>query len=261
MRSLSSIIFVPSIEEQKKISDILNAQDELILAKERFLSEKQQQKRYLMQVLLSGKKRLPNFSGKWHECSLNEIAKKSKAKNTDFLITQVFSNSAQNGVVPQEEQFDKEIAHAERIDGYYIIKPGEFVYNPRISVTAPCGPINRNDTGEQGVMSPLYTIFFINSPNIDSDFLSYYFKSTCWYRYMKSVANYGARHDRMNISDEDFFAMPIPLPNITEQQAIACVLSAVDDEIVVLEKELHQEKVKRRALMQLLLTGIVRTKT
>lgn len=256
----NSIIFVPSIEEQKKITDILDAQDELVSAKEQLLSEMLQRKKYLTQSLLSGQKRLPNFSEKWSECALGEIAKKSRAKNADFLITQVFSNSAQNGVVPQEEQFDKEIAHAERIDGYYIIKPGEFVYNPRISVTAPCGPINRNDTGEKGVMSPLYTVFTINSPKIDSDFLSYYFKSTCWYRYMKSVANYGARHDRMNVSDEDFFAMPIPLPNVTEQQAIASVLSAVDDEIVTFEKELQQEKDKRRALMQLLLTGIVRTK-
>lgn len=136
--------------------------------------------------------------------------------------------------------------------------PGAFVYNPRISVTAPCGPINVNETGEIGVMSPLYTIFTIFSPEINQDYLKYYFQSSYWHKYVKGIANYGARHDRISISDEDFFAIPIPLPPNEEQAAIVEVLSTADRELDLLRQDIEQEKQKKKALMQLLLTGIVR---
>lgn len=85
-----------------------------------------------------------------------------------------------------------------------------------------------------------------------------YFKSTCWFRHMKSVANYGARHDRMSITDDDFFAMPISVPELKEQQEISAIFAVVDKEIELLQQSLEQEKQKKKALMQLLLTGIVR---
>ena len=107
-------------------------------------------------------------------------------------------------------------------------------------------------------MSPLYTIFTIFSPEINQDYLKYYFQSSCWYKYVKGVANYGAWHDRISISDEDFFAMPIPLPPNEEQAAIAKVLSTADRELDLLQQDIEQEKQKKKALMQLLLTGIVR---
>lgn len=249
---------VPELQEQRKIAEVLEAQERTIELKEKLLAEKQRQKKYLMQQLLSGKKRLPGFSDKWKFAELGKISKKRKEKNKKFEYSLVFSNSAQHGIIPQTEQFDKEIANEERIDGYYIVHDSFFVYNPRISVTAPCGPINRNETGKTGVMSPLYTVFSIESEEINQDFLKQYFKSSCWYRHMKSVANYGARHDRMNVSDEDFFLMPIPVPSLDEQHAIATFLMAADREIELLRQDLEQEKQKKKALMQLLLTGIVR---
>lgn len=249
---------LPPIEEQRKIATVLTAQDKIIELKENLLSEKQWQKKYLMQQLLTGKKRLPGFSGEWKTKLLKQLSEKQKKKNTGFQYSLVLSNSAQHGIVSQDQEFDKEIANEERIDGYYVVIPGAFVYNPRISVTAPCGPVNVNETEETGVMSPLYTVFTISSPKINQDFLKYYFQSSCWYKYVKSVANYGARHDRISISDEDFFAMPIPLPPNEEQTAIAEVLSTADREIDLLRQDIEQEKQKKKALVQLLLTGIVR---
>ena len=133
-RFLKSKIVLPPFKEQQKIAAILTAQNKIIKLKENLLTEKQRQKKYLMQQLLTGTKRLPGF------------------------------NSAQHGIVLQGQEFDKEIANEEQIDRYYIVVPGAFVYNPRISVTAPCGPINVNETGEIGVMSPLYMVFTIFSP-------------------------------------------------------------------------------------------------
>ena len=251
---------MPPIEEQRKIAAILTTQDKVIELKEKRLAEKQRQKKYLMQQLLTGKKRLPGFSEEWKIKPLKKLTEKQKKKNHGFQYRLVLSNSAQHGIVSQDQEFDKEIANEERIDGYYIVIPGAFVYNPRISVTAPCGPINVNETGETGIMSPLYTVFTISSPQISQDFLKYYFQSSCWYKYVKGVANYGARHDRISISDGDFFDMPIPLPTKEEQSYIAKVLSASNREIELLQQDIEQEKQKKKALMQLLLKGIVRVK-
>ena len=259
-RFLKSKIILPPIEEQRKIAAILATQDKVIELKEKRLAEKQKQKKYLMQQLLTGKKRLPGFSEEWKIKPLNKLTEKQKKKNSGFQYHLVLSNSAQHGIVSQDQEFDKEIANEERIDGYYIVLPGAFVYNPRISVTAPCGPINVNETGETGIMSPLYTVFTISSPQISQDFLKYYFQSSCWYKYVKGVANYGARHDRISISDGDFFDLPIPLPTKEEQSYIAKVLSASNREIELLQQDIEQEKQKKKALMQLLLTGIVRVK-
>lgn len=260
-RFLKSKITLPPIEEQRKIAAILTTQDRVIELKEKRLAEKQRQKKYLMQQLLTGKKRLPGFSEEWKIKPLKKLTEKQKKKNHGFQYRLVLSNSAQHGIVSQDQEFDKEIANEERIDGYYVVIPGAFVYNPRISVTAPCGPINVNETGETGIMSPLYTVFTISSPQISQDFLKYYFQSSCWYKYVKEVANYGARHDRISISDGDFFDMPIPLPTKEEQSYIAEVLSTADREIELLQQDIEQEKQKKKALMQLLLTGIVRVKT
>lgn len=248
------------VKEQQKIAAILTTQDKAIELKEKRLAEKQRQKKYLMQQLLTVRKRLPGYIGEWTTLPLKYLSEKQKKKNSGFQYSLVLSNSAQHGIVLQDQEFTKEIANEERIDGYYIVVPGAFVYNPRISISAPCGPINVNETGKTGIVSPLYIVFSISAPEIDQIFLKYYFQSSCWYKYVKGVANYGARHDRISISDEDFFEMPIPLPIKDEQSAIAQVLSAADREISLLRQDIEQEKQKKKALMQLLLTGIVRVK-
>ena len=246
------------VKEQQKIAAILTTQDKAIELKEKRLAEKQRQKKYLMQQLLTVRKRLPGYIGEWTTLPLKYLSEKQKKKNSGFQYSLVLSNSAQHGIVLQDQEFTKEIANAERIDGYYIVVPGAFVYNPRISISAPCGPINVNETGKTGIVSPLYIVFSISAPEIDRIFLKYYFQSSCWYKYVKGVANYGARHDRISISDEDFFEIPIPLPTKDEQTAIAQVLSTADREISLLRQDIEQEKQKKKALMQLLLTGIVR---
>ena len=74
---------------------------------------------------------------------MGEIADKVTEKNLDGNITEVLTNSAEYGVINQTEFFDHAVAKESNIAGYYVIAPGDFVYNPRISATAPVGPIRR----------------------------------------------------------------------------------------------------------------------
>ena len=79
-------------------------------------------------------------------------------KNTKGIELPVYTNSATSGVISQEDYFDREIVTKENLVNYGIIEPNDFVYNPRVSVTAPVGPISRNKLS-RGIMSPLYLIF------------------------------------------------------------------------------------------------------
>ena len=121
------------------------------------------------------------------------------------------------------------------LGGYYIVRSEDFVYNPRISTSAPVGPINRNKLGRIGVMSPLYTVF--RPHDIDTTYLEYFFKSKYWHSFMNFNGDSGARSDRFSIKDSVFFEMPIPIPHIDEQKKIGEYLAYLDRLIT-----LHQRK-------------------
>ena len=103
-------------------------------------------------------------------------------KNSNFIVQETFTNSAEFGVISQRDFFDHDISNAENIGGYYVVRDEDFVYNPRISVTAPVGPVNRNKLGRSGVMSPLYTVF--RTHDIDTTYLEWFFKSSYWHPFM-----------------------------------------------------------------------------
>ena len=124
------------------------------------------------------------------------------------------------------------------MDGYYIVKTEDFVYNPRISTSAPVGPINRNKLGRTGVMSPLYTVF--RPHDIDTTYLEYFFKCGYWHSFMNFNGDSGARSDRFSIRDNVFFQMPIPIPDIDEQRKIGELLTCLDNLIT-----LHQRKFEK----------------
>ncbi len=191
--------------------------------------------------------RFPGFEGDWEMKRLGEIADRCNFRNKDKAETRVLTNSATEGVVDQNAYFDKDIAVKENTDNYHIVDRDDFVYNPRISTSAPVGPISRNKLG-RGIMSPLYSVFRFKSENID--YLEHFFSTTLWHKYLKQVANYGARFDRMAISTEDFYAMPIFVPSLPEQQKIAECLSSVDDLIQAEADQLQALKDHKKGLMQ-----------
>lgn len=102
----------------------------------------------------------------------------------------------------------------------------DFVYNPRISTSAPVGPINRNKLGRTGVMSPLYTVF--RTHDINHTYLEYFFKCGYWHSFMNFNGDSGARSDRFSIKDYVFFQMPIPIPHIEEQRKIGDFMVYLD---------------------------------
>ena len=197
-----------------------------------------------------------NLPSGWKVMRLGDVAEKSILKNRNSLIKLVLSNSAIDGLVAQNEYFDKDIANKENIQDYYIVDLGDFVYNPRISQSAPTGPINRNMLSK-GIVSPLYTVFTVQD-EILAKFLEYFFKTIVWQNQVKSVANYGARHDRINITDNAFFSLKILTPPLDEQKKIAEILSTWDEAINLTINLIESKKQFKKALMQNLLTAKIR---
>ena len=175
----------------------------------------------------------------WEQRKLSEITDKVTEKNAGLQYVETFTNSAEFGIISQRDFFDHDIAKLGSLDGYYIVKNEDFVYNPRISTSAPVGPINRNKLGRTGVMSPLYTVF--RPHDIDTTYLEYFFKCGYWHSFMNFNGDSGARSDRFSIRDNVFFQMPIPIPDIDEQRKIGELLTCLDNLIT-----LHQRKLELR---------------
>ena len=180
--------------------------------------------------------RFAGFTDPWEQRKLGEFTQKRTTKNADRAISETFTNSAEHGVISQLDFFDHGITNDASIEGYYLVQPDSFVYNPRISTTAPCGPINRNCLGRTGVISPLYTVFEVDE-TVDKSYLAHYFKTSLWHSFMFLEGNSGARSDRFSIADSTFFEMPISCPSLNEQRGLSTFLSQLDDLIT-----LHQRK-------------------
>ena len=241
----------PPIEEQRKIISILTTQDKVIDLKEKLLGEKQRQKKYLMQQLLTGKKRLPGFYGAWSFPKAKEIFQSVSDKDHKGDLA-VLSSTQDRGIVPRDE-VDIDIKYdACSLVNYKKVSKGNFV----ISLRSFQGGIEYSTY--TGLVSPAYTVLS-SRKEISDGYYKQFFKSTDYINRL-NVAVYGIR-DGKQISYEDFGRLRIPYPPIKEQDAIAEVLSTADHEIDLLQQDIEQEKQKKKALMQLLLTGIVRVKT
>ena len=204
------LLHMPSTVEQRQIGDHFAKLDRLIT-----LHQRKCQYRSLCGYL------------SWEQRKLREFSKKKTTKNADGALSETFTNSAEQGVISQLDYFDHDITNDANISGYYVVRPDDFVYNPRISATAPCGPINRNRLNRAGVMSPLYTVFSVDM-SVDKTYLEHYFKTSRWHDFMFLEGNSGARSDRFSISDATFFEMPIWCPEISEQMAVAKQLETMD---------------------------------
>lgn len=248
---------MPPIAEQRKIAAILTTQNKMIELKEKRLAEKQQQKKYLMQQLLTGKKRLPGFSGEWKVTRLRNIAMRQTKRNA-IGNTNVLTISAQYGLINQAEFFNKAVASDDK-SNYFLLEKGDFAYNKSYSNGYPFGAIKRLTRYKVGIVSPLYICFRIKEGSVSGEYLEQYFEAGLMNHEIQAFAQEGARnHGLLNIAVDDFFNSKILIPLLEEQAAIAKILSTADSEIDLIRQDIEQEKQKKKALMQLLLTGIVR---
>lgn len=246
-------VLLPPLAEQEKIAEILGTWDEAIEKLSSLIEQKKLLKKGLMQKLLTGKVRLSTFTQPWKEVKLGAVLEAISRRNKNLNISRVLSVTNSRGFILPEEQFSRVVA-SEDLSNYKVVKNGEFAYNPsRLNV----GSIDRLDNFTDGVLSPMYVIFKCNE-KLSSNYMKHWITTT---EFNTKVRNSAQGSVRETVDFKTLSSIKINLPSdISEQQAIADVLSTADDEINLLNQKLEALKEQKKGLMQQLLTGQVRVK-
>lgn len=262
-------ILWPDELEQQKIATILSTQDKVIELKEKRLAQKQQQKKYLMQQLLTGKKRLPGFNEKWKVEKFSEIF--------DFLSTNTLSrDNLFEGVGAIQNihygdiltKFDEvidldcvclpSIKESAIPNNCATVKSGDIIIADTAEDLTAGKAVEVQNIGDRVIYSGLHTMLCRPKEQLFSDgWLGFYMNSEA---YHKRLIPYIAGVKVMAISKSNIVKTYIAIPSKAEQAAIVEILSTADREIDLIQKFIEAEKQKKKALMQLLLTGKVRVK-
>jgi type I restriction enzyme S subunit len=252
---------VPPIEEQIIIVGIGRLWDTAIEKQQKLIEKLKLLKRALMQLLLTGKKRLSGFTGEWKKVKLGDIAVQITRKNAEDNKN-VVTISAQRGFVIQTDFFKKSVA-SEILDNYFLVHRNEFCYNKSYSYGYPMGAIKRLKVFDKAVVTTLYICFRLKEmASVNIDFFEQYCESGIFNKELVKIANEGGRaHGLLNVTPSDFFNMHMSIPDIDEQNAIASVFVNADKEIELANGKLANLQSQKRGLMQQLLTGKKRIKS
>jgi type I restriction enzyme, S subunit len=254
------LVPLPPLHEQKAIAHVLGLIDNAINKNNQLIAQKELRKKWLMQNLLTGIKRLKGFSEEWKETTLAKLFNRITRKNAE-LNTNVVTISAQRGFVRQTDFFKKAIA-SEIIDNYFLVNKGEFCYNKSYSNGYPWGATKRLNDYDKAVVTTLYICFGIkDETKTDGDFFEQYFEANCLDKGLTKIAHEGGRaHGLLNVTPDDFFSLKIVIPSIKEQTAIAQILQTADKEIQLLKAKTEKLRLQKKGMMQVLLTGKKRLK-
>lgn len=246
---LNICTFYPtSVIERKKIVNILNLIEERIDKQTKIIAALKKYKRGVIQHIFRSSHTLIKRS-QWQQVRLGDIFKKVSRRNTNGKIKNVITNSAEYGLIPQRDFFDKDIAVDGNTSTYYVIEEGDFVYNPRKSNNAPFGPFNRYTLSEQGIISPLYTCLVLQA-NINPSYLAWYFKSDAWHRYIYDNGSQGVRHDRVSMTDNLLMGIPVIYPERKVQDSIANTLDLIESRLHLAQNKLDLLNIERNGFMQ-----------
>jgi len=240
------IIIPKSLPEQKAIAKVLSTIDEAIQKHQQLIAQKEQRKKWLMQQLLTGKKRLKGFIGEWKEVSLGDYIIESripsKENNPDNRITVKLN---QNGI----EKRSVRGTESEDSTAYFIRKAGQFIYGKQNLHKGAFGIIPLELDGFES--SQDIPTFDFRS-NILPSFFLFYMSQESFYTGLEKIST-GTGSKR--IHPEELYKVKVVFPEKEEQNCIAQVLQAADKEISLLKAKTEKLKEQKKGMMQVLLTG------
>lgn len=203
--------------------------------------------------------RFPEFEGEWKEKKLGEISNRVKRKNSNLESTKPLTISGQLGLIDQVEYFSKSVS-SKNLEGYTLLKKGEFAYNKSYSKGYPLGAIKQLTRYEQGVLSSLYICFDFGNIVL-ADFMKNYFESSKWHKEVSNIAVEGARnHGLLNIPVSDFFNIKLHITDDEEQEKIGTFFNKLDRQIKLEEKKLELLEQQKRGYMQKIFSQELRFK-
>ncbi|AVX19624.1 type I restriction enzyme, S subunit [Carboxydocella sporoproducens DSM 16521] len=228
--------------EREKIGNILSTWDKAIELKEKLIEQKKEQKKGLMQRLLTGKVRLPGFEGEWEEVQVKDVCEigrgrvisKKEIEQNQGIYPVYSSQTSNNGEIGRINTYD--------YDGEYItwttdgVNAGTVFYRKgKFNCTNVCGTLKllRHD--------------------IDARYFSLMLQG--------ETDKYVVRHGNPKLMNNVMAIITVRIFNNYEYQKFICdIFDMADREITLLEQEVEALKQQKKGLMQLLLTGKVRVK-
>ena len=245
---------LPPLPEQKAIAHILGLMDTAINKNNQLIAQKELRKKWLMQNLLTGRKRLKGFDAEWKEIHIRDVAEEVSIRNSNGNQLTVLSCTKYDGLVPSLEYFGRKI-FADDLSTYKIVPQYHFAYATNHIEEGSIGYQNMYD---EALISPMYTVFKTTDSVNDIFF----------YKLLKShrlIYEYNARMEgsidrRGGLRWHAFSSIKVQVPSIDEQNAIANLLQAADKEIQLLKTKTEKLKEQKKWLMQVLLTGKKRIK-
>ena len=241
---------IPPLPEQKKIAQVLSTCDAAIEQLSRLISAKKSQKNALMQQLLSGKKRLPGFSGEWKTRRLGELF--TERNEVDAAHLPLLAITGARGVIHSSE-VNRRDSSSEDKSRYKVIRPGDIGYNT-MRMWQGVSAVSQL----HGIISPAYTVC-IPGPDVDASFIRHLFKFQptvhLFWRYSQGLVD-----DTLSLKYPSFASIVVAVPSLGEQRAIADVLACAEAEISLLERKCGALQQLKKGLMQKLLTGQIRVK-
>ena len=240
----------PPIEQQKKICSVLQLWDTTIEKQSELIDKLKLRKRALMQQLLTGKKRLPGFSGEWKEVKLGDIF--DERNETKYNDLPLLSITGDKGVIYQSESDKRDISNDDK-SKYKRICPNDIGYNTMRMWQGRSALSNI-----EGIVSPAYTIVTPHK-NVDVRFMAMLIQQPRII-YDFWTHSQGLVSDTLNCKYPDFCQVKVRIPSKEEQTAIADLLYEFDKEIDLANEKLASLQSQKRGLMQQLLTGKKRIK-
>ena len=247
---------LPPLSEQKAIAQVLSKADAAIHTTEKLITQKELRKKWLMQLLLAGKKRLNGFENtKWKiqplENFIKPIVREVPKPSTPYLGIGLRSHG-KGTFLKHDEQPEKN-----SMDNFYVVRPNDLIVNITFAWEQAIAIVRPQDDGALASHRfPTYT--FIEDKG-HPDFFRFYILQPRMKFMLQMISPGGAGRNRV-MSKSDFIKLEFLLPDYKEQTAIAQVLQAADKEISLLKAKAGKLREQKKGLMQQLLTGKVRLK-
>jgi type I restriction enzyme, S subunit len=245
-------IAVPPYPEQNKIAQILSTWDKAITTTEQLLTNSKQQKKALIQQLLTGKKRLLDkngmrFDGEWKKIAIGKMikeVKKVKEENPNSIelltVKLHYKGVTRTGKFPNATERGR--PYFKRFSGELIIGR-QNLHNGGVAIVSDeCN----------GLIASNAISSFEARKGVDLNYVLS-IMSTDHFRF--SINNLAGGTGQKEIGVNDLLSLSLVVPDFAEQQKIAAVLSSADQEIAALQQKLDALKKEKKALMQQLLTG------
>lgn len=253
---LSQMVFLPPLPEQQKIAAILSTQDKVIELKEKLLAQKQQQKKYLMQQLLTGKIKLANYPNNWHEIKLGEVSSMASGGTPDSKNKAYYGNTYNWISISDISNAGKYIDDSNRkLSQSGFDNCTARLFNPGTVLLAMYASVGKCAIARKTCCTSQAILGITPQKELVNEYLYYVLVNE-----NVRLKSFSQASSQPNINKKIVEDVLIKLPSLSEQKAIVEILSTADREIDLIQKFIEAEKQKKKALMQLLITGKVRRK-